>query len=105
MQDRGETTQERGRYDRVGIIELARERMNEGTAQGLPEEPWLDPERDFFRETYEELADALNYTQWNMKRNAGLRFIYLRTARYLIKVTYEITLYAERASGNDIKAA
>lgn len=105
MQDRRTTVQGRGQYDRVGIRQLARERKDEQTRKGRDAEPWHDERRDFFLETYEELADAYNYITWNMKRNAGLRFHLLRLARFLSELAYDITLYAEGVSGNNIKKA
>lgn len=103
MQGRRSTAQGRGRFDRVGIRQLARERREEETRKGRDEEPWLDGDRDFFGEDYDELADSFNYKTWNMKRNAGLRFLLLKFSRWLVELSYELTLMAEGASGNDIK--
>lgn len=102
MQNRT-TSSQRGRYDRVGIRQLARERADEQTQKGRDAEPWLDENRDFFREDYEELADARNYKTWNMKRNAGLRYLLLKVSRFLVDVSYDLTILAEGVSGNDVK--
>lgn len=103
MQNRDETIKGRGRFDRVGIKELARERRDAETEDGRDPDPSTDPERDFFGEDYEELADSDNYKTWNMRRNSGLRYWLLWLSRYFVRVSYDLTLMAERVSGNNIK--
>lgn len=103
MPDRTTETQERGQYDRVGIIQLAKERRDKETEKGRDADPSKDPERDLFNEDYEELADSWNYKTWNMRRQAGRRYLLLKLSRWLIELSYELTLMAEEVSGNNIK--
>lgn len=48
----------------MDIEALAEKRAAAATKAGRDPKPWLDPDRDFDKESREELADAINYINW-----------------------------------------
>lgn len=80
----------------MDIRSMADERYQAGTAAGLDPAPWTDPARDFLEEAMEELADATNYTRWEMIRamEATVDTGHLTRARSLIESAFDQLLLA-----------